>query len=73
MVAFLIGYIVLVVLAQFVEAIPMFIVKIIMLPFLPIIGLVQLWKEGRKILVIVFGGVILFLLCFIVLILSLVK
>lgn len=73
MIAFIIGYLVLVVLVQFVEALPEFIVKAIMFPLLPFIGLVQLWREGRKTLAIIFGAIILLLLSFIILILCLVK
>lgn len=73
MIGFLIGYLVLVVFVQFIEVIPEFIVKIVMFPFLPVIAMVQLWKEGRKALVIIFSSMMLLLLCFLVLILCIVK
>jgi hypothetical protein len=73
MICFLIGYLVLVVLVQFIEAIPEFIVKIVMFPFLPVIAMIQLWKEGRNTLVIIFSSIILLLLSILVLLLCIVK
>jgi len=73
MIAFFIVFLVLVVLVQFIEALPEFIVTIAMFPFLPSIGFIQLWKEGRKTLAVISGSLILFLLSFIILTLCLVK